>query len=67
MSELFQPLEEAIYNSLIPSIVGRRINELERDMLALPLRYGGLGIQNPTKTADKEYQASRKTTSQLTN
>ena len=36
-------------------------------MLALPLRYGGLGIQNPTKTADREYQASRKITSQLTN
>ena len=35
-------------------------------MLALPLRYGGLGIQNPTKTADREYQASKRITSQLT-
>ena len=35
-------------------------------MLALPLRFGGLGIQNPTKTADSEYQASKRITSQLT-
>ena len=28
--------------------------------------FGGLGIQNPTKTADREYQASKRITSQLT-
>ena len=66
IADLFQPLEDAICNSLIPSIVGRKVNGLERDMLALPLRYGGLGIQNPTKTADREYQASKRITSQLT-
>ena len=36
-------------------------------MLALPLRHGGLGIQDPTKTADREYEASRRITEQLTN
>ena len=66
IADLFQPLEDTIYNSLIPSIVGRKVNSLERDMLALPLRFGGLGIQNPTKTADREYQASKRITSQLT-
>ena len=35
-------------------------------MLALPLRHGGLGIQNPVSTADREYLASRKITKQLT-
>ena len=35
-------------------------------MLALPLRYGGLGIQNPEKTSDREYVASKKITKQLT-
>ena len=66
ISELFQPLEEAIGQSLIPAILGRNVDKIERDMLALPLRYGGLGIQNPTKTADREYEASRKITKQLT-
>ena len=66
ISELFQPLEEAICQSLIPAILGRNVDKIERDMLALPLRYGGLGIQNPTKTADREYEASRKITKQLT-
>ena len=28
-------------------------------MLALPLRYGGLGIQNPEKTSVREYIVSR--------
>ena len=35
-------------------------------MLALPLRYGGLGIQNPEKTSVREYIASKKITKQLT-
>ena len=32
----------------------------------VPLRHGGLGIQNPTKTAESEYQSSRSITAQLT-
>ena len=66
ISELFKPLEDAISQSLIPAILGRKVNTLECDMLALPLRHGGLGIQNPTKTSDREYEASKKITEQLT-
>ncbi len=47
ISELFVPLEEEIRNRLIPAILGQNVNNIERDMLTLPLRYGGLGIQNP--------------------
>ena len=39
-------------------MVGREISDLEREVLALPIRYGGLGIQNPVKTSDREYHAS---------
>ena len=66
ISELFKPLEDAISQSLIPAILGREVSALERDMLALPLRYGGLGIQNPEKTSVREYIASKKITNQLT-
>ena len=66
ISELFNPLEDAICKSLIPAILGRNVDSLERDMLALPLRYRGLGIQNPAKTADREYETSKRITRQLT-
>ena len=66
ISELFKPLEDAISQSLIPAILGRKVNTLERAMLALPLGHGGLGFQNPTKTSDREYEASKKITEQLT-
>ena len=33
-------------------------NDTERDLLALPVRLGGLGIRNPVRAADEEYCAS---------
>ena len=35
-------------------------------MIALPYRHGGLGIQNPVSTADKEYATSIEVTRDLT-
>ena len=34
-------------------------------MLALPVRFGGIGVQNPVKTADYEYETSIKITEDL--
>ena len=62
ISELFRPLEMAIRERLIPNLVGRPVSDRERSMLSLPYRYGGLGIQNPVKTADREYNFRIKTT-----
>ena len=42
------------------------VSNLPWDMLALQVRYGGLGIANSEKTADKEYKTSRKVTEKLT-
>ena len=39
---------------------------MERRLLALPYRHGGLGIRNPTLTAQIEYEASCKVTEDLT-
>ena len=66
ISENFRPLEDVIRNAFIPAIVGRQISELERRLLALPVRHGGLGIQDPCKTSQYEYSASIKITDQLT-
>ena len=66
ISHLFEPLEDAIKNHLIPSLIGREVSCIERRMLALPYRYGGLGIEIPTETADREYNASKEITRKLT-
>ena len=58
ISQLFEPLENAIKDKLIPALVGRKVNNLERKILALPVRLGGMNILNPVETADIEYRAS---------
>ena len=65
--QLFEPLEEAIRTKLIPAICGKNVSPIERRMIALPYRFGGLGIQNPTQTANREYLASCRITAGLTN
>ena len=66
ISELFLPLEHTIATKLIPSITGRHVSRLERDLLSLPIRYGGIGIQDPSKTAQLEFESSVRVTAQLT-
>jgi hypothetical protein len=62
---LFQPLEDVIRQRLIPALCGRLVTDLERRMLALPYRHGGLGIRNPVVTADNAYEASVRITQPL--
>ena len=66
ISHLFIPLEDAIREKLIPAIIGRKVSDLERRMLALPVRLGGMGLFNPSVTADHEHKASLKITKSLT-
>ena len=53
---LLQPLERAISDVLIPSLIGRNCSEAV--LAALPVRMGGLGLINPSDSADAEYSAS---------
>ena len=55
---LLQPLERAISDVLIPSLIGRNCSEAERDLVALPVRMGGLRLINPSDSADADYSAS---------
>lgn len=64
-SHLFEPLEDSIRESFIPAIIGRKISDMERKILAMPVKYGGLGISNPMENADREYSASVKVTESL--
>ena len=65
ISQLFGPLEEAIRENFIPALIGRKISDLERRFLALPVRLGGIGIPNPIITADTEYGISASITKNL--
>ena len=62
ISSFFEPLEQSIRDVLIPAIVGRQISDIERRVISLPVRHGGLGIPNPVLTCDREYEASKKIT-----
>ena len=54
---LLQPLEEAIRHQFLPAVTGRQgITDLERDLLALPARHGGLGVTIPTNKGQQTVQ-----------
>ena len=47
IEELLEPLERAISDVQIPSITGHTCTTSERELLTLPLRKWGLGLENP--------------------
>ena len=64
---LLQPLENAIRNQLIPTLTEQhQISEIERSLIALPVKLGGLGIPNPCKDAQHEFENSIHLTKNLT-
>ena len=60
-----EPLEDAISHMLIPTITEHKCNQLDRNILALPLRLGGLALGNPSLEARFEYVSSVKVTKSL--
>ena len=61
VGSLFQPLEDTIHKHFIPALTGRDpCSELERELLALPCRFGGLNIPNPTTLCEFQFSASKK-------
>ena len=65
IEDLLIPLERAVADMLIPSITGHTCTLEERDLLALPVRMGGLGLINHSQVATFEYEASVKVTKPL--
>ena len=63
ISDLLEPLEYALHQKLLPALTGRDgITDTERELFALPIKFGGLGIANSTKTANAQYSSSRRVT-----
>ena len=65
ISSLFSPLEECIREIFIPAVIGRKVSDLERRIISLPVRHGGLGISNPVETCEREHHASKLVTNDL--
>ena len=61
-----KPLDELLRTKLLPALTGQPPpSELECSLFALPARLGGLGINIPSKSADRELQSSILVTSAL--
>ena len=58
ITDLLAPLERAITEVLIPAITDHQVSADERSLLALPVRMGGLGLENPSESSSLEYEAS---------
>ena len=66
ISTLLEPLETTIRTELLPTLTGRAPpGDLERDLLALPDRLGGIALFNPTKVADRQFRSSLLTSDPL--
>ncbi len=65
IQDLLQPLEDSISNYLLPALVDHNCTPLERDILALPVKKGGIGVTNPCFEAPLEYSASKKVTAPM--
>ena len=66
IDDLLQPLENAIHQHLIPALTGRPpCSSMVRDLLALPVRLGGLGIRDPSATSSESFHSSKQITAPL--
>ena len=66
ISDHLAPLETIIRTKFIPTLTGRSPpNDAERDLLALPVRLGGIGVIDPSKHSSEEFSASLKITTPL--
>ena len=66
IESLLQPLEDAIRHKFLPSLTGQTaLSNDTRDILALPVQHGGLGIINPTRNSRFYHQSSKHITAPL--
>ena len=50
ISSILQPIEQKLHREFLPSITGQNpFNQNERNLMALPVRLGGLAVKNPAE------------------
>ena len=58
LEQHLQPIEDILRKGLLQSISGRSVSDVERDLVGLPARLGGLGLTNPASNASTAFQAA---------
>ena len=64
--DLFEPVEEMICDKFLPQLLGSEFTPEDRAVFALPIKFAGLGIPNPTTTAKNAFRTSKRAASHLT-
>jgi len=66
INELLSPLEQCIHMQLLPTLTGKCVfSDLERQLLSLPSRLGGVGILNPAASCTAQFDSLLKVASPL--
>ena len=65
IEENLKPLDEILEDKFIPALFGREITRNERELVALPVKEGGLGIREISKESSRTYTISRSITAPL--
>ena len=52
-------LEAAIRDNFLPALLRKAVTDAERELIALPARFGGLGIFNPCEKAPESTKFSQ--------
>ena len=66
IQDLLKPLESTIQQKFLPAISGQNaFNDADRDLMALPVCHGGLGIIDPSKQTAFQHETSKKITEPL--
>ena len=66
ISHLLQCIDDIILTEFIPAITGGiKVNQTERILISLPVKYGGLGIPIFSEVSDQEYSNSLVVTENL--
>ena len=66
IADYLLPIEEILRSRFIPAITGGHIcSDAERALLALPVKFGGLGLQNLCEVANTELLNSKEITKEL--
>ena len=66
IGDLLKPVENAIRQRFLPSLTGQNaFNDTDRDLMALAVRFGGLGIIDPCRQSTANNNASEKITAPL--
>lgn len=61
-SSLFSDITEKLRSLFLPVLFECEITSLEQQLFLLPMRFGGLGLSDPTATAVDLFTASRHAT-----